>query len=266
MKNSVVCPFPVWKSKNRALPNVIVRSSLFTARNVKTPRVYRRRETLAVIGPGEIQYTGEELRQDDEDVLLCLVNEARKRHGNDCLDDPDMRFRIPFNRGAMIAELGWSRNARSYQRLQDCLSRLKATELLVKTQISDLETAGQAVSLVVEYSWRADEYWVEIPTLFFQLYGRQYTAISWHQRQQLPVGLARWLQAYTLSHRDPLPVKIETIARGAGLKIPTNKDERKKLRANIRSAATALKTAGVLLEAGVYSDLFVYEKMPSKLE
>lgn len=260
-QTSTILEFPVWKTENRAMPNVIVRSALFTARNAKTPRVYRDNEVLAVIGPGEIRYTGKELRQDDEDVLMCLVNLARKLFGNEELANPENRYRIPFTRGTLISELGWTRNARSYQRLRACLTRLKATELVIKISAMD---AGHAVSLLTEYAWREDAYWVEIPALFFRLYGNQYTAISWEQRQQLPAGLARWLMGYCLSHREPLPIKIETVARGAGLRVPETKDERRKLRENIRAAARALKEAGVLLEAGVYDGKFLYEKMPGK--
>jgi len=256
--------FPQWKAEARAMPNVVVRSSLFTARNAKTPRVYRRRETLVVIGPGEIEYTGEELRQDDEDVLMCLVNLARKLFGNDELANPENRYRTPFNRGTLISELGWTRNARSYQRLKNCLTRLKATELVVKVSSADLD-AGYSVSLLTEYGWFEDDYWVEIPALFFRLYGNQYTAISWEQRQQLPAGLARWLMGYCLSHREPLPIKMETVARGAGLKVPETSEDRKEMRRRLRNAAKALKDAGILLEAGVYNDKFVYEKMPPKL-
>lgn len=253
--------FPVWKSETRAMPNVVVRSSLFTAKNVNVPRVYRDNEKLAVIGPGEIRYTGIELRQDDEDVLMFLVNEAKKSFGNNELANHENRYRIPFNRGALIAELGWTRNARSYHRLRACLTRLKATELTVKVSTMD---AGHAVSLLSEYAWREDEYWVEIPALFFRLYGNQYTAISWGQRQQLPTGLARWLMGYCLSHRESLPIKLDTVARGAGLKIPSTKDERKEMRRRLRNAAKALKDAGILLDAGVFSDKFIYEKMPPK--
>lgn len=255
--------FPQWKSNSRAMPNVMVRSSLFTARNRRTPRAYRDNELLAVVGPGEIRYTGIELRQDDEDVLMLLANAARSLFGSDEITNPDNRYRIPFNRGELIAELGWTRNTRSYQRLRACLTRLKATELIVKVSSSDL-SAGHAVSLLVEYAWREDEYWVEIPALFFQLYGNQFTAVSWAQRQQLPAGLARWLMGYCLSHREPLPIKIETIAKGAGLEVPTTADGRRKLRQLIRQAAASLKQVGALLEAGVYNDKFIYEKMPGK--
>jgi len=263
LQKSTVEPFPVWKATNRALPNVVVRSSLFTARNPKVPRAMRRQEPLAVIGPGEIQYTGEELRQDDEDVLLYLVNEARKIYGNDNLANAAVNatFRVPFNRGTMVRELGWTRNTRSYKRLRSCMTRLKASELLVKTTISELESRGRAVSLITQYEWSGDEYWVELPVLFFRLYGRQYTSISWDQRQQLPAGLARWLHAYILSHKQPQPVKIVTIANGAGLKIPTTKNELAELRRAIRTASEALKAAGVIASGGVFSgDLFYYEK------
>jgi len=260
-QTSTILEFPVWKTENRAMPNVIVRSALFTAKNKNAPRVTRWRETLAVIGPGEIEYTGPELRQDDEDVLMCLVNLARKLYGNDELANPENRYRVPFNRGTLIAELGWSRTKSSYKRLHDCLIRCKATALVVKVSTA---SAGHAVSLLADFAWREAEYWVEIPALFFRLYGTQYTAISWKQRQQLPAGLARWLMGYCLSHREPLPIKIETVAKGSGLGLPTTSAGRRKLRQSIRKAGKDLVRAGILLEAGVYDDKFVYEKMPAK--
>lgn len=258
---AAIIQFPIWKSSNRALPNVIVRSSLFTARNSRTPRDYRDNELLAVVGPGEIRYTGKELRQDDEDVLMCLVHIAKEIYGNRELAEPEKRYRIPFNRGRLIADLGWTRNTRSYQRLRACMTRLKATELMVRVSLTETADAGRSVSLLTEYAWNEDEYWAEIPSLFFALYGQQYTSLNWAQRQKLPAGLARWLQAYTLSHKKCLPVKIETIAKGAGLEIPKNSNEKRKFRQILRRACKELVEAGVLLEAGVYNDLFIYEKM-----
>jgi hypothetical protein len=137
---------------------------------------------------------------------------------------------------------------------------LKASQLVVKTQNSDLETKGTAFSLIGDYWWESDEYWMELPSSFLRLYQNQFTTINLAQRRKLPTGLARWLQFYVLSHKNEWPIKIDTIARGAGLKIPITKDEFKKFRQTVRRSGKALVKEGVLDEASVAGNLFTFTK------
>src|SRR5690554_6793973 len=65
-----VLQLPIWGDDRRGLPNEIVRSSLFNARNRNIQRQYLRAVEIAVIGDGSITYTGDELRQDDETVYM----------------------------------------------------------------------------------------------------------------------------------------------------------------------------------------------------
>src|SRR5207249_8609745 len=73
-----VIQLPTWGDGSRGAPNEILRSALFNARNKKRQREYLEKATIAVIGEGEITYTGRELRQDDETVWLQLIHLARE--------------------------------------------------------------------------------------------------------------------------------------------------------------------------------------------
>ena len=60
---AVITQLPLWSEALRGLPNEIVRSALFNARNRNHPRSYFEESEIAVIGGGRITYTGKELRQ-----------------------------------------------------------------------------------------------------------------------------------------------------------------------------------------------------------
>ena len=68
---------PIWNDATRRIPNEIVRSALFKAKNRNTKREYLKDADIVVICDGQIKYTGEELRQNDEIVWLELIHLAR---------------------------------------------------------------------------------------------------------------------------------------------------------------------------------------------
>lgn len=55
---AVVVQLPLWAEALRCLPNEIVRSALFNARNRKRPRAYIKKTEITVIGDGRITYQG----------------------------------------------------------------------------------------------------------------------------------------------------------------------------------------------------------------
>ena len=69
-----VVQLPLWPDAVRRLPNELLRSALFNARNRKQPRAYLKKTDIAVLFEGRITYQGEELRQDDETVWLQLIH------------------------------------------------------------------------------------------------------------------------------------------------------------------------------------------------
>lgn len=76
---AVARQLPLWSNEIRCMPNEILRSALFNARNRNQPRRYFKNESIAIIDPfSRITFTGEELRQNDELVWLQLIHLARE--------------------------------------------------------------------------------------------------------------------------------------------------------------------------------------------
>ncbi|SFU75335.1 plasmid replication initiator TrfA [Nitrosospira multiformis] len=206
----------LWSEGARGIPNEIVRSALFTVRNRSQPRQHLKQTIVAVIGDGEITYTGEELRQDDETVWLQLIHLAK-------VNGLDTAFH--FTPYSFCKAINWPLTGQSYNRLDRCLTRLQATSLKIySTRLS--ETLSFAMLPVYRANRKKDGeggLWSarmhdELVFLFSEYY---YTRVEWQRRLSLPEGMATWLHAYYSSHKKPYKVKVETLAIGAGL-IPSD--------------------------------------------
>lgn len=247
-----ISQLPLWPEVMRSLPNEILRSALFNARNRKNPRSMMKSESVAVIGDGRISYRGEELRQDDETVWLQLVHLARQHVAGQLVE---------FTAYSFCKDIDWSINKKSYDRLKECLRRMQATGLDVYSKRLE---RGVSLSMIPLFEYEDSEtqktlprWRVRIAPELVELFGDNYfTRIEWAQRLQLPDGLATWLHGYLATHRVPHPIKIETIARGAGL-TETDKPELRRL---VKRALTNLVNCGFLTEFDVHNDLVTVKR------
>jgi hypothetical protein len=257
----------LWVDAVRGAPNETVRSALFTARNRKQPRENLKGEKIAVIGDGEIIYTGEELRQDDETVWLQLIHLAREN---------GLATPFQFTPYSFCQAINWPLNGQSYDRLDKCMTRLQATSLKVRS-----ERLGEQIALSMLPGFKSARrkdgdggLWTvrmhdELVFLFSEF---QYTRVEWNRRLALPEGLATWLHAYYASHREPFSVRVETLAAGAGLIIEAPEDDaldeasrQAKHKERLRDikklmvkALEALKEAGFLADFEVTRDGLVH--------
>ncbi len=224
---------PKWDADNRAAPNEIVRSALFNARNKTKKREYLKQAEIAIIGNGSIKYTGEELRQDDETVWLQVLHLARKHPLEDLIE---------FSAYSILKSLDWPTTVFYYKKLEECLNRMAATNVVIESQRLGKSCA---VSIIRKYEkaddghmWRV---WIEkeMRCLFD---GNCYTLTEWEQRLSLPVGIATWLHAYLASHKKPYDIKIETIMLGAGLTM----SEKRHAAEKIKKALISLVCVGFL--------------------
>jgi hypothetical protein len=253
-----ISQLPLWPDVMRSLPNELLRSALFNARNKNQPRVNMKSEPIAVIGDGRISYQGEELRQDDETVFLQLVHLARQHLVGQLVE---------FTAYSFCKSINWPINKQSYERLKECFKRMQASGLDVYSK-----RLGRGVSLsmipVFEYKdaetekslprWR-----IRIAPELVELFGNNYfTRIEWAQRLQLSVGLATWLHGYLATHRVPYPIKIETIAKGAGLKQETTKSELRRL---IKKALANLVECGFLIDFEISNDVVAVKRAEHKV-
>lgn len=241
-----VIQLPLWAEAVRCLPNEIVRSALFNARNRRQARAQCKNTEIAVVGDGRISYTGEELRQDDETVWLQLIHLAKSQPLGDT---------VRFTPYSFCNSIGWPLKGDSYIRLRGSLTRMQATALSVYSErIKD----GVSLSMIPIFKWNdyagqsLNRYEVQIAPQLVELFGNvQYTHVEWEQRLALPTGIATWLHGYFASHKKPFPIKITTIKKGAGITTESNR----KLRQLIEKALSDLQAVGFLIEYSIVDDL-----------
>lgn len=100
-------------------------------------------------------------------------------------------------------------------------------------------------------------YQVRIAPELIELFsGVRYTLVGWQQRLALPEGLATWLHGYYASHKEPYPIKLETIREGAGLTVK-RKDH---LKEQTEIVLEALKRVGFLKSWKIEGDLVYVER------
>jgi len=194
------------QDSKRVIPNDYARSSLFTARNKNKPRRILQGEKLFHLHEGVIiSFTGIELRaEDDELVWLQILHYAKSVP----LGQP-----FEFSLTQLIHDIGWSRNGHYYDKARECISRLKANEVLVTHEKAFGN--GGAISLIDKYTFVNDNngkpthfrVWID-PNLILLFAGNTFTNHAWDKYRKLS-PVARRLADYIESHKHPFPLKIE---------------------------------------------------------
>ena len=239
---------PLWPERSRGLPNSIARSALFSVgsravrRNLKNAEIASFKDTL-------MTYTGSELRQDDEDVFLQLVHLMRGRPAVDIVE---------FSAYGMLKELGWGYSKRAYDRLRDCLDRLKANALKVESKDNGRPFVYSG-SLIRKYlatdsagarqSWQV---WFEKEVV--RLFGpMSYSELEWSQRSQLKGEVSKWLHGFFVTMVDCPPVRIEDLKALCGSQCASIRAFRQML----KNAFQELKDVGFVWDFKVEID-YVY--------
>lgn len=212
----------LWPESQRGIPNELVRCAVFSAKNRKEQReVYRANAplTVPVIGGGEVIYTGEELRQDDETVWMQLVHMSKESRS------PVVYF-TPYS---FFKSINWPYKGTSYTRLLTTIRRLKGASIEVYSSRFD---RGMSASLIADFTynkksdgepWSVRVFTPENELLF--LFDKFYSRVDWETRLALPEGVSTWLHGFFSSHREPFDHRVETLAIGAGLTLESPDDE-----------------------------------------
>ncbi len=210
----VASQLPMWPERMRGLPNAFARSALFTVANIrKGDRKNLKRHKIASVANITIEYTGEELRTDDEDLFMQLVHLARHQ---------ELGTEVRFTAHALLTELGWTKNKESYKRLVDCIDRLSANSLSVTVDRGVVREAFSG-SLIRTFRWREQasdvplrEWVVDLEPEIVALFGpTSYTRVEWGLRMRLS-PLEKWLLSFYHSHATPFPYKVETLRTLSG--------------------------------------------------
>lgn len=225
IERSNIVQLPLWRDDRRGVPNDLVRSALFTVGNPRNRRRDMKQEIIAAIGDIEIRYTGEELRQDDEDVFLQLVHLARLA---------DLGDVVLFSARSLLSALGWATDGRSYKRLKGSIIRLSANTLTVQNS-----ERGYSGSLIRDFQWREEgrggpaKWQVRFEPRIIALFSQtSYTQILWEQRLKLS-NVSKWLHSFYATHSQPFPMKPETLHRLSGSQVKEPRKFRQMLRAGL---------------------------------
>jgi hypothetical protein len=197
----------------RHIPNEYARSSIFTAKNKREPRKTLMHEQLFHYNEHvSIRYTGIELRaEDDELVWLQILS-----YGQSVPLGAPFEFSIKD----LVRAVNWSKSGRNYDRARECITRLKANEVLALN--SKAYGKSGAISLIHNYTAANDlegkptqyRVWID-PNLIVLFAGNTFTSHSWETYRDLS-PVARRLADYIESHKHPFPLTLDKFRKMCG--------------------------------------------------
>ena len=182
-----------WPDSKRAFPVPFGQSSLFRVGDSREPREMFRKFQIATTGEYQLNYTGEELRIDDEDVLLQLLHLAKGQ------DVTTKGFKVEFSSRSMLEVLGWDSGGSSHDRLRSCIERLQNGSITLKRLISLSVTRvffGSFISSAfLEEAGRSSKWVIYINEDSAKLLMPR-AELHWPSRLALRSDLAKWLQTF----------------------------------------------------------------------
>lgn len=266
-KTALVVPdqqlLPLWESPQRGVPNGFMRSGLFRARDDSPSRGFERDVPVASLANYEIRFSGVPLVQDDLTVLISLLSLARGQN----LDQ-----QVSFTGYALVRAMGWSVNARSYDKLRGSISNLKLAVISIRERVSDGSTRRYDGNIIRDFacvnraegdSGQTEAWWVRFePTIADLFDPDRTTLLEWQVRLRLgsrrPV--ATFLHGFYSSHRDPLPISIsklyELANSGSSLSV---------FRRSVRNALDVLVRYSFLESFAIENDIVSVTRAKSRL-
>jgi TrfA protein. len=230
---------PLWPEPKRGTPNSFIRSALFAAIQSKD-RVFLKEATLASQKGIAVKFTGEQLNQEDLSVWETLAHLARQ-HPLGCMCE--------FTAHGLLKSLGQHTGQTQHKQLHSTIIRLTACAVEIthegKTYFGQLVKSGLKDELTSHYR-------IELNRELIRLFGEnQWTALDWQQRQRLRGKLlAQALHAFYSSHRQPFPIKLDTLRGYVG----SRNVQRAGFKVKLRIALDELVTIGFLTSYDITGD------------
>jgi TrfA protein len=225
-RTAQIIQLPLWPEPKRGTPNSFLRSALFPAIQSKDRR-WMDKELVASQEGITVKFTGKQLNQEDLTLWETLVHMARQHPlGNTC----------EFTAHGILKAMQLGTGGREHERLHDGITRLIAcaVEIRIKTpgELHGKKFIGSLIEGSVEEE-ASRHYRVRLSRDMMKLYGEnEWTGIDWERRLKLRrKALAQFLHAYYSSHRNPYPVKLETLQRLSGSRNEQAADFKRKVRA-----------------------------------
>jgi hypothetical protein len=230
----------LWPDTVRAVPNAVLRGSLFTVS--KQRATAKKRVLLAAVDGIEIRFKGERFNQVDLDLWEMLLHLARLQPlGN----------QVQFTAHSLLKELGRGIGGKDHDDLKEDIARLLGGVV----EITWTDTGKTFLGHLVEKAYRDEvtqRYVVLFDEKMLSLYAGGYSYIDWDRRKALKGNsLAKWLQGFYASHAAPYPYKVETIKNLCGSTVGRLTDFRRLL----KSALDELIDVGSIKSWDIKDDL-----------
>jgi len=217
-----IIQFPLFPEATRPVSNDMARSALFSCVQGKDRR-FIKDTLLATVADKEIRFTGEQLNQDDHDLLMQMVFLAQHKPLGSWVMVPAY---------GMLQALGRQIGGKQYRELRADIARLTAAMVIIRNTETKREVFGHHLIAKAEQDEQTRHWMYRLDPDLRALYGDMtHTLIDWDQRLALKgKDLARWLQLYIASHAKPYPVKVATLRDLSGSRAKALKNFRGKLR------------------------------------
>lgn len=213
---------PSWRDAAVGIPNLILRSSLFSASAV-TDKPLMNLEILSQ-GDTSIMLTGHPLGDYDRRVFAACLNYYRCDRPLSSGDDPRW-VKVTFWQLARDLKVTYSAN--THQAIRDSLIRLNAAHLRIRVKRVDIPMP-RLMDVVFDdgYQGRAtperllrgsDLISFRVLESMARLFGPEdWSAVSDTALHEYS-GLPAWLASYYSTHAKPYPVKVEDLFKWSGV-------------------------------------------------
>ncbi|UBM09995.1 plasmid replication initiator TrfA [Cupriavidus metallidurans] len=252
---------------NFITPYAMARSAIFSTQVYRgqsaRPRYLEKTPLTSVKGMSVFQLAGEQLDQNDADVFYELLRRVIAQG-----DGSAREARVQFNRTELLTALGRARGGKTVKLLSESLARL--TDATFYFEIPGLFTGRSRLILKAltaeEMQTLEYDYDVLIDVELSKLLAREQWAFLRKKERDSLAGdpLAKGLHAYYATHKDPYPVRVDTLRWLMGRQTMHPSKFKKALTdslANLKSA-TGWHTCEIVNAGGDMAKVCVVKKPP----
>jgi hypothetical protein len=219
---------PKFYKDSLGFPPVMLKSALF--RPVTGPRTnYPAFTQVRAHGSHKIEFKGEELRQDDERLLMALL----KLRSGASVDGVQEFVPRTFCRDV----LGWADSSDSVAKLKASLARLQSARVHV-----EYADGGEGYySFVSDFDSQRDNWSVWLSPRLVAIFDRHPTYLSMKNRLALKDGINSWLYGFIKADSSFAPFSLSDLREVAG-----STYDQKNFNRQIKGALETLKGEGLL--------------------